>query len=114
MTCRRDRPNTALLVVDVQNDVVANAHRRDEVITNIATLIDRARARRVPVIWVQHSDDDLREHSEGWQYVAELEREPSDARRSTAPSPAAMTRSWSPTRTPPRISPRTACHRSTR
>ena len=46
MTSLRDRPNTALLVVDVQNDVVANAHRRDEVIANINTLIDNARAGR--------------------------------------------------------------------
>ena len=37
MTSLRDRPNTALLVVDVQNDVVANAHLRDEVIANINT-----------------------------------------------------------------------------
>ena len=48
MSSLRERPNTALLVVDVQNDVVANAHRRDEVIANINTLIDDARARRVP------------------------------------------------------------------
>ena len=58
MTSLRERPNTALLVVDVQNDVVANALHRDEVIANINTLVDNARARRVPVIWVQHSDDD--------------------------------------------------------
>ena len=32
MTSLPDRPNTALLVIDVQNDVVANAHKRDEVI----------------------------------------------------------------------------------
>ena len=51
MTSLRDRPNTALLVVDVQNDVVANAHHRDEVIANINTLIGNARARQVPVIW---------------------------------------------------------------
>ena len=44
MSSLRERPNTALLVVDVQNDVVANAHRRDEVIANINTLIDDARA----------------------------------------------------------------------
>jgi len=56
MTSLRDRPNTALLVVDVQNDVVAKAYHRDEVIANISTLIDRARAQRVSVIWVQHAD----------------------------------------------------------
>ena len=47
MTNLRDRPNTALLVVDVQNDVVADAYHRDEVIANIREP-DRpgARARR--------------------------------------------------------------------
>ena len=74
MTSLHDRPNTALVVVDVQNDVVANAHKRDEVIANINTLIDKARASQVPVIWVQHSDDELVEHSDGWQYVPELQR----------------------------------------
>ena len=74
MTTLHDRPNSALLVVDVQNDVVADAHRRDEVIANINTLIGRARADRVPVIWVQHSDDELVENSDGWEYVPELTR----------------------------------------
>ena len=44
MTSLRERPNTALVVVDVQNDVVANAFHRDEVIANINTLIDKALA----------------------------------------------------------------------
>ena len=74
MTNLHDRPNTALLVVDVQNDVVAHAHDRDAVIANIRALVDRARAAHVPVIWVQHSDGDLVEGSEGWQYVPELVR----------------------------------------
>lgn len=78
MTSLRDRPNTALLVVDVQNDVVAEAHRRDEVIANINTLIENARARQVPVIWVQHSDDGLPKDSDGWQYVPELQRQESE------------------------------------
>ena len=78
MTSLRDRPNTALLVVDVQNDVVANAHQRDAVIANITTLIDKARAEQVPVIWVQHSDDDLPQNSDGWQYVPELQRQESE------------------------------------
>ena len=69
-----DRPNTALLVIDVQNGVVANAHQRDEVVANISTLVDKARAEDVPVIWVQHSDDELVEGSDGWQFVPELDR----------------------------------------
>jgi nicotinamidase-related amidase len=78
MTSLRDRPHTALLVVDVQNDVVADAHQRDQVIANINTLIDSARARQVPVIWVQHADDDLPENSDGWRYVPELQRQESE------------------------------------
>jgi nicotinamidase-related amidase len=78
MTSLRDRPNTALVVVDVQNDVVANAHQRDEVIANINTLVERARAENVPVIWVQHSSDELVEQTDGWQYVPELERRDSE------------------------------------
>ena len=78
MSTLPDRPNTALLVIDVQNDVVADAHRRDEVIANITTLVDDARAKEVPVIWVQHSDDGLLENSDGWQYVPELQRDESE------------------------------------
>lgn len=74
MTSLPDRPNTALLVVDVQNDVVGGAHQRDEVVANIRALVDNARARNVPVIWVQHSSDELVPDSDGWQYVPELPR----------------------------------------
>jgi nicotinamidase-related amidase len=78
MSTLRDRPHTALLIVDVQNAVVAKAHRRDEVVANIDRLVAKARAERVPVIWVQHSSDELPENSAGWQYVAELQREASE------------------------------------
>jgi nicotinamidase-related amidase len=78
MTSLSNRPNTALLVIDVQKGVVAGAHQRDEVIGNISTLVDKARAQDVPVIWVQHSDADLLEGSEEWEYVAELQRTESE------------------------------------
>lgn len=74
MTTLPNRPSTALLVIDVQKGVVTGAHNRDEMIANINTLIDRARAEDVPVIWVQHSDDGLKRDSEEWQYVPELVR----------------------------------------
>jgi nicotinamidase-related amidase len=74
MSTLNDRPNTALVVIDVQNDVVAGAHNRDGVVANIATLVDKARADGVPVVWVQHNDDNLVRDSEGWQYVPELTR----------------------------------------
>lgn len=74
MTTLANRPNTALIVIDVQNDVVAHAHGRDEVVANIASLVERARAANVPVIWVQHHDEQLQRGSEGWQYVPELQQ----------------------------------------
>jgi nicotinamidase-related amidase len=78
MTTLSHRPNTALLVIDVQNGVIDNAHDRDGVIANIKTLIEKARDENVPVIWVQHSDDELRRDSESWQYVPELVRNDSE------------------------------------
>jgi nicotinamidase-related amidase len=74
MTTIPDRPNTALVIIDVQRDVVANAHDRDGVIANINTALTKARATGTPVIWVQHADDELVEGSDGWQYVDELQR----------------------------------------
>jgi nicotinamidase-related amidase len=75
MTTLDNRNGTALLVIDVQNGVVAGAPRREEVIANITALIAVARAQGVPVIWVQHSSDELPEGSEQWQWVPELARE---------------------------------------
>ena len=72
MTILPDRPGTALLVIDVQNGVVAGGHNRDAVVANIASLVERARAGQVPVVWVQHSSDELPPGSETWQYVSEL------------------------------------------
>jgi nicotinamidase-related amidase len=80
MATLSDRPNTALLVIDVQNGVVAHAHNRDGVIANIGALVDRARAEDVPVVWVQHADEAMPRDSESWQYVPELARSESEPR----------------------------------
>lgn len=74
MTTLADRPRSALLVIDVQNGVVANAYDRDGVVSRIANLVDRARDAEVPVIWVQHSDAGLALGTDEWQYVPELVR----------------------------------------
>ena len=75
MTTLEGRPNTALLVVDVQNGVVAGAHGRDAVVANVGSLVEKARQERVPVVWVQHSDDNLERGGEDWQIVPELARD---------------------------------------
>lgn len=74
MTTLADRPNTALLVVDMQNGVVDGAPRRDAVIANIGTLVGKARAADAAVIWVQDSLGGLPHDDERWQYVRELAR----------------------------------------
>jgi nicotinamidase-related amidase len=70
----------ALLVIDVQNDVVANALRTSEVVANIDSLVSGARSAGVPVIWVQHSDDYLEKGSAGWEIVDELKPLPNEVR----------------------------------
>jgi nicotinamidase-related amidase len=72
MTTLENRGNTALLVVDVQRGVVAEAYERDAVVANVGSLVERARRERVPVVWVQHSDEQLASGSEDWQIVPEL------------------------------------------
>jgi nicotinamidase-related amidase len=73
VTSLTDRPGTAVLVIDMQNGVVAEAFDRDGVVANIQTLVQRARDVGAPVLWIQHSDDQLEQGSDAWQYIPELE-----------------------------------------
>jgi nicotinamidase-related amidase len=73
MTTLENRPNTALLVIDVQNSVVEGAHERKTVVANVGSLVDKARRERVPVVWVQHSDEHLVRGSDKWRIVPELD-----------------------------------------
>lgn len=73
MTTLKGRPHTALVVIDVQNGVVADAYDRDAVVSNIASLVNKARREKVPVVWVQHSSEELERDSEQWQIVSELD-----------------------------------------
>jgi nicotinamidase-related amidase len=72
MTTLEHRPNTALLVIDVQNGVVEQAHERDAVVANIGHLVEKARQEQIPVIWVQHSNEHLRRGSVRWQIVPDI------------------------------------------
>ena len=78
MTTLTERPKTALLVIDVQNNVMAGVHNRNGVIANISFLVDKARSEKVPLVWVQHSGDDMPKGSDGWLYVPELTQEESE------------------------------------
>jgi nicotinamidase-related amidase len=72
VTTLQNRPNTALLVIDVQSGVVEGNHDRDAVVSNVGTLVDKAREEQVPVVWIQHSDEGLERGSEQWRIVPEL------------------------------------------
>jgi nicotinamidase-related amidase len=61
-----------LLVVDVQVGVMKEAWEAPRVIGNVARAVERARAAGVPVIWVQHSADELIPDTPGWHWVPEL------------------------------------------
>lgn len=73
MTTLENRPNTALLVIDVQNGIVGGAHERDAVVANVGSLVEKARQEQIPVVWVQHfNDENLAKGSDGWRIVPEL------------------------------------------
>lgn len=66
------RTEAALIVIDVQVNVVENAFERDLKIANMVTAVEKARAQSIPVIWVRHSEEELPIGSDGWQIVPEL------------------------------------------
>jgi len=72
MTTLKDRPNAALLVIDVQNGAVKGAYARDAVVANVGTLVAKARKERVPIVWVQHNDQGLVRGTDDWRIVPEL------------------------------------------
>ena len=80
MTTFENRPNTAVLVIDVQNGVVGEAYERDAVVANVGTVVEKARAAEVPVVWVQHESENLAQGSEEWKIVPELTPEESEPR----------------------------------
>jgi nicotinamidase-related amidase len=84
MTTLSNRPNSALLVVDVQQGVVEGSVDRDAVVANVGSLVERARRAAVTVVWVQHQSEELVPGSDVWQIVPELhpgETEPLVAKR---------------------------------
>ena len=77
MATLENRPNTALLVIDVQSGVVAGNHEVEAVVANVSKLVEKARREHVPVVWVQHNDKGLQKGTDKWRIVPELS--PDDA-----------------------------------
>lgn len=79
MTTLENREGTALVVIDMQNAVVAEAHEVETVTKNISALVESARSAGTPVIWVQHSDAELVRGSTEWEIIAALQPLESEA-----------------------------------
>ena len=72
MATVRGGEKSVLLVVDLQAGVVANVWEGDRVVGNAAEAVSKARAAGAPVVWVQHSDDELVHGTPEWELAAEL------------------------------------------
>lgn len=72
MAVVREGSKEVLLVVDVQVGVMRNVWDAPRIIKNVGTAVAKARKQGVPVIWVQHADDELVYGSPDWQLVPEL------------------------------------------
>lgn len=79
MATIREGNKTVLLVVDVQVGVMDAAWDAPRVVRNVARLVERARAQGVPVLWVQHADEEMAQGSGPWQWVPELAPSPAEA-----------------------------------
>jgi nicotinamidase-related amidase len=65
---------TVLLVIDLQQGVVAECFDADAVLRRTARLVDRARAEGVPVVWVQDHGA-FAEGTPAWELAAPLARD---------------------------------------
>lgn len=63
---------SVLVVVDAQVGVLRNVWDADRIIKNIIVAVEKARVQGVPVIWVQHADDELIYGSADWDLAPEL------------------------------------------
>ena len=68
--------NTALVVIDSQAGVFGEgdqaAWRAKETLENIRLLLDKAREVKMPVVYIQHDDEELIHGSDDWQICGEI------------------------------------------
>ncbi len=78
MATVREGTKGVLVIVDVQIAVMKEAWDSARVISNAAIAVQEARANKVPVIWIQHSDDQLAAGSPEWELSPELSPNPDE------------------------------------
>ncbi|WP_020013826.1 isochorismatase family protein [Promicromonospora sukumoe] len=69
---------TAVLLIDLQADVVRGCFDADGVVARSAALAERARAAGTPVVWVQHHEPGLERDTPGWAFADGLARHPDE------------------------------------
>lgn len=79
MATVREGDKTVLLVVDVQVGVVNECWEAPRIVANVARTVERAREQGVPVIWVQHADEQMVRGSPEWQWAPPLQPHDSEA-----------------------------------
>lgn len=80
MATVREGNKVVLIIVDVQVGVVREAWEVSRIVKNVGLAVEKAREQGVPVIWVQHSDEELAQGSPEWQWVPELSPAADEAR----------------------------------
>ena len=72
MATVREGNKPVLMVVDVQVGVMNEAWDSERIVKNVAHVVERARAEGLPIVWVQHADEEMPYGSPQWQWVPEL------------------------------------------
>lgn len=67
-----------LIVIDLQQDVCDRIYRREELIKQVNERIQSYRLAQKPILFIQHSDSDLKKGSQGWELVDELDNQEAD------------------------------------
>ncbi len=80
MALIREGDKSALLIVDAQVAVMQPTWEPDRIIDNINLAVEKAREQAVPIIWVQHSDEELIQDTPGWMLAQGLMPEPDEIR----------------------------------
>lgn len=65
-------PKSALVVVDAQVGVLAPIWESARVVGNLERLVAKARSEKTLIVWVQHSDDELKFGSDAWKLAPSL------------------------------------------
>lgn len=71
----------AMLVIDMQTMLVnAGPYHRDELLGNIGRLLSACRGAGIPVIYVQHDDEELVPGTENWEIAPAIAPKPGEKR----------------------------------